>query len=65
MKNIKYTIKSKVPWWFKHYINALAFFCAITGRKPDIEKFEKLFLRVVKVKAERLNTKPTVDNFKA
>lgn len=43
------TVRVRTAWWLVPYLHALAFFAAISGREPDLEKFRAVVDRALKV----------------
>jgi hypothetical protein len=39
----------KVRFWLLLYLDAVLLFCHLTGRKPDLEKVDRMIRRGIKV----------------
>lgn len=46
------TCEVEVAWWLRPYLNALEFFCDLTGCEPDGAKLAAVVERAVRVKVE-------------
>ena len=43
------TMKARVAWWVRPYMEAVAWVAILTGRAPDLEKVKRRVLRGVEV----------------